>query len=45
MEAIRKANGLAIESAIDEASKSIEKYKKNTYKELKHRIPFFETKV
>jgi hypothetical protein len=26
---------MAIESAIDEASKSIEKYKKNTYKELK----------
>ena len=26
---------LAIESAIDEASKAIEKYKKNTYKELR----------
>ena len=26
---------LALESAIDEASKSIEKYKKETYKELK----------
>jgi D-arabinose 1-dehydrogenase-like Zn-dependent alcohol dehydrogenase len=31
-----KLMALAIESAIDEASKSIEKYKKNTYKEMKN---------